>query len=600
MLDHSFSAHATQSFDATYFLTVVNRFDVKSEILVSTYKAGAPDVFVTYNGSFVNQASGLLKLDLGDVSLNGEYSEGQLTWSCAADDDKACAAYDGGAWQLQSAPDFGLAAMGSSAPSAHGLNGAISGVYTSNAIYKSGTYVGVRIVSLDPSAAVNGYRQMLKVLGSDDGIAWWSASGNYTPASFNASHGSVTIDFSGLGLGVATGAFPGEPGTLSLSGASGEFHWTRQSYKETEGGGALVGYVAVAIAVLGFGTNFVPVKRFETGDGIFFQWVMCTAIWCWGLALQLVLFAMRTDCVPGVDLGCAASLTDGRVDAYSLKFIPQAVAGGVLWATGNIMAVPVINSIGLGMGMLIWGCTNMLMGWATGIARLDKNTADPGLLWLNGLGVALAVVALAMYILIKPAKEPAAFEGGAGRDELLVQVSASDVIGGGSTVLPGEGKTSAASKRLLGTLGAVLSGILYGNNFTPPNLLLNTHTGPAAPLDYVFSHFCGIFATSTFWFLVYCVYKKSTPVLYPRVILPGFISGLMWAAAQTSWFVANASLSVAVAFPLITSGPGIVGSLLGVFVFGEIQGKRNYIVLCIAILLAVVGCTLIGIAKGMA
>jgi len=235
------------------------------------------------------------------------------------------------------------------------------------------------------------------------------------------------------------------------------------------------------------------------------------------------------------------------------------------------------------------------------------NTADPGLLWLNGLGVGLAVVALALYILIKPAKEPAAFEGGAGaggRDELLVQVSASDVIGGGggSTVLAGEGHktTGAASKRLVGTLMAVLSGILYGNNFTPPNLLLNTHTGPAAPLDYVFSHFCGIFATSTFWFLVYCAYKRSTPVLYPRVILPGFISGLMWAAAQTSWFVANASLSVAVAFPLITSGPGIVGSLLGVFVFGEIQGKRNYVVLCIAILLAVVGCTLIGIAKGMA
>ena len=164
------------------------------------------------------------------------------------------------------------------------------------------------------------------------------------------------------------------------------FHWATQSYEATEGGGALVGYVAVAIAVLGFGTNFVPVKRFETGDGIFFQWVMCAAIWCWGLALQLVLFAMRTDCVPGVDLGCAAALTDGRVDAYSLKFLPQAVAGGVLWATGNIMAVPVINSIGLGMGMLIWGCTNMLMGWATGIARLDRNTA-----WSNGrLGSAVS------------------------------------------------------------------------------------------------------------------------------------------------------------------------------------------------------------------
>ena len=86
-------------------------------------------------------------------------------------------------------------------------------------------------------------------------------------------------------------------------------------------------------------------------------------------------------------------------------------------------------------------------------------------------------------------------------------------------------------------------------------------------------------------------------VLYPRVILPGFLSGLMWAAAQTCWFVANASLSVAVAFPLVTSGPGIVSSLWGVFVFKEITGRRNYVVLCAAVALAITGCVLIGVAK---
>ena len=53
--------------------------------------------------------------------------------------------------------------------------------------------------------------------------------------------------------------------------------------------------------------------------------------------------------------------------------------------------------------MLIWGCTNMLMGWATGIAHLDRNTASAGLEWLNVLGVGLAVVALALYTCIKPA-----------------------------------------------------------------------------------------------------------------------------------------------------------------------------------------------------
>ena len=360
---------------------------------------------------------------------------------------------------------------------------------------------------------------------------------------------------------------------------------------EAEGMGEGAGYVAVAIAVLFFGTNFVPVKRFETGDGMFFQWVMCSAIFCWGLALQCILFLMRDDCVPGAN-GCRPALTDGRVDQYSVKFIPQAVAGGVLWATGNTMSVPIINSIGLGMGMLIWGCTNMLMGWATGMARLDLNTADPGLVWLNILGVCLAVLALALYTLIKPAEPPAKDVGGDLGDH-LVQVASNDVLGS-QAVVPA---SKAGSKRLTGTLMAVVSGLFYGNNFTPPNLLLNTAEGPSNALDYVFSHFCGIYFASTFWMLVYCAYKRSTPVLYPRVILPGFISGLMWSAAQTSWFVANASLSVAVAFPLITSGPGIVSSLWGVFVFKEITGKRNLIVLSAAVMLAVAGCTCIGVAK---
>jgi glucose uptake protein GlcU len=373
--------------------------------------------------------------------------------------------------------------------------------------------------------------------------------------------------------------------------------------------------------------------------------------------LQLVLFALHSsaDCVPGVG-GCRAALANGRVDAYAVKFIPQAVAGGVLWATGNTMAVPVISSIGLGMGMLIWGTTNMLMGWATGMARLDRNSASPGLVWLNVTGVGLALLALALYTLIRPdaAKEqPAAM-----RDELLLQAGSAGggVLGAGAAM---DARPARRSRRLSGILLALLSGILYGNNFTPPNLLLNTGQGPSNALDYVFSHFCGIYFASTVrmracshlnpdtyptlpmptgqtkpdpsnptpnpsphphpalvrsirspltttthyhhqvYMLAYCCYKRSTPVLYPRVILPGFLSGLMWAAAQTAWFVANASLSVAVAFPLITSGPGIVSSLWGVFVFKEITGRRNFIVLGAAISLAVTGCVLIGVAKAM-
>jgi len=49
-----------------------------------------------------------------------------------------------------------------------------------------------------------------------------------------------------------------------------------------------LGFVAAAVAVVFFGSQLLPVKRFETGDGLFFQWVMCIGIWLVGLTVQQV------------------------------------------------------------------------------------------------------------------------------------------------------------------------------------------------------------------------------------------------------------------------------------------------------------------------
>jgi len=45
----------------------------------------------------------------------------------------------------------------------------------------------------------------------------------------------------------------------------------------------------------------------------------------------------------------------------------------------------------------------------------------------------------------------------------------------------------------------------------------------------------------------------------------------MWGIATSGWFVANKVLSEAVAFPIVSTGPGVVASLLGVLVFKEIK-----------------------------
>jgi len=73
----------------------------------------------------------------------------------------------------------------------------------------------------------------------------------------------------------------------------------------------------------------------------------------------------------------------------------------------------------------------------------------------------------------------------------------------------------------------------------------------------------------------------------------------MWGVAQISWFYANQELGFSTAFPLITSGPGLVGALWGFFVFHEIQGKRNYRLLAGGIISVVCAGLFIALSRRM-
>ena len=103
-----------------------------------------------------------------------------------------------------------------------------------------------------------------------------------------------------------------------------------------------VALLCCCIAVVFFGSNFVPVKTVETGDGVFFSWVLCSGIFFVGV---IVNFA----------------------EGFP-PFEPWAMLGGAIWCTGNLMSVPTIKLIGLSLGMLLWGTTNMLFGWATDVS----------------------------------------------------------------------------------------------------------------------------------------------------------------------------------------------------------------------------------------
>ena len=299
--------------------------------------------------------------------------------------------------------------------------------------------------------------------------------------------------------------------------------------------GAGLGYVCCGVAALFFGSNFAPVKRYDTGDGFFFQWVMCFGVWIVGLCVNLA-----------------------RDDP---KFQPWAMLGGALWATGNVMTVPIIKMIGMSMGLLVWGACNMLTGWATGTFGwfgLDKDAISTPA--LNYAGVGLVLVALYLYIQIETVvvnpDDGGGGGGGSGGGEAAdayralndasadVEVQRGAATSRAKPAGDGEGGGGGGGSRALGLLLSVCAGVLYGANFDPPTYLQTRscahnddctadsrgpHPGWSAnPLDYVFAHFCGILVASTAYFLAYCAREQRRgrePQLFPKVVLPAVLSG---------------------------------------------------------------------------
>jgi len=370
------------------------------------------------------------------------------------------------------------------------------------------------------------------------------------------------------------------------------------------------GYLCAAISVLGFGSNFVPVKQHNMGDGMFFQLQQALGIFFVGVIVQIVR------------------------GSHSI-FRPYAMLGGVLWSTGNCMCSLIINFIGLSLGLLIWGAFNMITGWCMGKWGFFGTTKEePYNRCLNIAGVIAAFLGSSLYFFVSPDLEgtvkkkkaleeyteltddnevpmkkgrktgglirapspekehPSSSHDQAWDEELIPEISWVDNL-------------SPDQRRLAGISMSIAAGILFGFNFAPSLSLIHDQNKIDANglrysthgLDYVFSHFTGILITSMTWFLVYCAVKKNKPWISSEIILPGWLSGVIWGIAQSCWFVANQNLGVTIAYPIITTGPGVIASLWGVCVFREIKGKQNLAMLMFAFFVSVIAITLICMSK---
>ena len=137
-----------------------------------------------------------------------------------------------------------------------------------------------------------------------------------------------------------------------------------------------VGLVSCLVGSVFFGTQYVPIRPFETGDGLFVQWMSGVGIFLVGLVVQ-----------------AARGFP---------TFVPLSMLGGFLWASGNAAGVVIVRELGMGQGILVWSFTNLVFGWASGrFGWFGLRPQIPASDLLNGLGLALSLISTVMFAFIR-------------------------------------------------------------------------------------------------------------------------------------------------------------------------------------------------------
>lgn len=342
----------------------------------------------------------------------------------------------------------------------------------------------------------------------------------------------------------------------------------------------LLGYGGSLVAVLFYGSNYVVTKKFPTGDGFFFSWILSCGILIVGF---VTMFLTR-----------------------QFQFFPYGIIGGTIWAMGNLMVPKIVQWVGLGVGFLLWSGSNLITGYFVGKLGLFGLPREQisGLIFqlLNIAGIFCGFVSLGPYFFIRPSLEsdkkkeiplalPLALEKEKESPEEINPVdenSHSESINLIAT--PQNRKTDwlQIAKRALGMAMALTSGVLYGVNLVPFKLWYNSLSPQdkdtlLAPLGFGFSYFCGIWLFTTGAFLLYCSVMRNSPQLFSTTLLPAIASGIMWAIASCGLFFSVAFLGFTVGYPIVGIGPTLVSSFWSVIVFREIRGVRNLILLAVSL-----------------
>ncbi|GMR62351.1 hypothetical protein PMAYCL1PPCAC_32546, partial [Pristionchus mayeri] len=334
-----------------------------------------------------------------------------------------------------------------------------------------------------------------------------------------------------------------------------------------------LGAIATVITCVGFGTVFVPIKKFEARDGNF-------------VALMMSV---------GMLIPCMACSF-----AYSAPTVfPLALLAGVCYAIANAFSIFIMDQVGMAVGGQVWSVVASLSGWAIARYGLLGSPAEiPSSDILNIAGVIVLCTGGTIFAFVRSHPIPTYPAPHYVEQKMKIGIAGSGLPMSNAT----KKDRSSTKMRLIGLALAVFVGLLHGITPTPINYLRSQHNLGVPGLSphnggYMLSFSIGSLLISISHFTLYALHRRNQPFINVEIAVPSIIGGILYGIAISTLFVSIENLDQAISFPICSIAPGIVNTLWAIFYFKEIRGKLDLSILLLAYIVTGVGILIISLSK---
>uniref|UniRef100_A0A0N4ZCH4 Transmembrane protein 144 n=1 Tax=Parastrongyloides trichosuri TaxID=131310 RepID=A0A0N4ZCH4_PARTI len=337
------------------------------------------------------------------------------------------------------------------------------------------------------------------------------------------------------------------------------------------------GVIFCFLASLGFGSMHIPMLRHNKGNG------------------ALALFGLGV----GVFLGSMLQSIIYR-NTY-LNIYPM--FGGLLWTIANFCSFFVIDTYGIGVGMLLWNNGNCLTGWLTGYFGLfGVKKRRPNDFLTNILGILFIILSGIIFSCVKKVERKRGYDNKSSKNvsnKMISTTTDSNELSKNNIV-----RYITKFKKVLAIFVALICGFCYASTSTPIYYLLDNSKNLITPdipnksSTFIPSLGIGIFiSTSLFFFCSVGFYGLNDVLGNKKIMISSICSGIIWLVSMCCMLYAIEKLSQTITYPIMSITPGLIAMLWSLFYFKEIRGLKNFIAIGVAVLIAVFGISLVVISK---